>query len=407
MYLDERLSTKKIAIQLTPAGIPSPAAAKGKKVKSTKWNHVTISKMLKNPAFVGEGTYNKEKPEVEWIKFPFPPIITTERFQQIQARMEIQQLKPKRVYKGYDDHFLFDGLIYCGECGARMRKKVKTEKNGKVRLYYSCYWRGASADDKEMAGHKATCILTAVNADEIDNQLFNQIVEFLVEPKSLIDSWFRDINFEQLKERVDLLEQKNKLLQNKLADGFEYITGVSNPKMKRNYQEAQKKVEAEWQKMQMDLTNARNELANATNKTQRYESFKTAINKPVEGFRKELKTKGRLRAFLTALPFPEKKRLSESIIAPEMGGKCFVQYIRPADYLSNEELENVAKCKQNAPQTDREPYAHGDFLIDFDRIEAVINGLNRDELLGNVDSGAIPRRKKYDYRRRWFFGGLL
>lgn len=416
MYLDERLNSKKIALELTRQGIPTPTAQKGKAVKSTRWNPTTVLNMLKNPAYIGEGLYNKKsysqppegegkpgrnrlvtlektKPEGEWIKFAFPPIISKDIFQQIQARMQTQKIKPKRVYKGYEDHFLFDGLIYCGECGSRMGKSVKTEKNGKARLYYTCYWHATSADIKKVAGR--SCILKAVNANETDDQLFNQIADLLVKPESLISSWFRDIDFNELEKRVALLEKKDKQLKKKLSEGFELITGVSDVATKKIYQDGQKKIEREWQDMQADLTFARQALEDAANKNQRYEDFKNALNKPLKGWRRRFKTEVTLQQFLTALPFSEKKRLCESIVAPEQGGKCFVQYIRPVDYLDSDELNNIPKKHWHMPQMDRAPYAYGSFMIDFNKIEAVISSLNRDDLLKKVDSCPTPPRGQY------------
>jgi hypothetical protein len=77
-----------------------------------------------------------------------------------------------------------------------------------------------------------------------------------------------------------------------------------------------------------------------------------------------LQTDAKLRQFLFDLPFPEKKRLVESIISPEQGGKCFVQYITPSDYLSSTELAMLPKEIRHAPQKDQNPYAHGEFTYD-------------------------------------------
>jgi hypothetical protein len=105
-----------------------------------------------------------------------------------------------------------------------------------------------------------------------------------------------------------------------------------------------------------------------------------------------LKTQGTLRQFLERLPFAEKKRLVESIVSPEQGGKCFIQYVQPIDYVDDDELKNMPKEEWYMPQMDRAPYAYGDFMIDFDRIEKVINSLDRDELLNKVDCNRLNLR---------------
>jgi site-specific DNA recombinase len=406
LYLNQRLSTKKIAIELTRAGIPTPSAIKGKKKQSVRWNGITVVDMLKNPAYQGEKICNQAiyrhkldrlgkqnfdngktlKPENEWIHFSFPSLISAERWQQIQDRMQAQKLKPKRVYKGYEDHFLFDGLLYCGECSSRMRKRVKVEKYGTVRLYYTCFWHGASADIKEIAGRQS-CYLEAVNADEIDNALFNQVIEVLTRPNEFVSAWLKDLNTEELQEKVALLEKKEKQLQQKLLEAFNVITGTDNPSIRKLYENERKKNEEEWEATQVYLKNAKYELDQSSNKTDRYKAFCEAMKKAklTERLKLRFSTKVNFSDFMHALPFAEKRRVVETIVSPEQGGKCLVQYIRPTDILDDEELQNVPKEKRHVPLTDREPYPHIDFIFDLDRVEAVISSLNRCNLLSKVD----------------------
>ena len=190
-YLDQRLSYKDIALRLTKEHIPTPSTQKNKKIQSARWNSITVGDILKQPAYKGMAIYNQVKieivkkvrhvrhvPEDEWIKIPFPPLITEDRWQQIQDRIQNQRHKPKRIYKDYADHFLLDGFIYCGECGSRMRKRVKVEPDGKVRFYYVCYWKGTNQKELLMSGRTDPCTLKAVHADVVDEQLFDQIVRY-------------------------------------------------------------------------------------------------------------------------------------------------------------------------------------------------------------------------------------
>ena len=408
LYLDERMGTEKIAIELTKAGVPTPTTQKGRKIKAGSWNQTTILNMLHSSAYMGEMVYNKTKyvqpkdakpgrhrfvrlknakPESEWVTVKFPPVIEKARWQQIQARLKTQKTKAKKQYKNYPDGFLFSDLLYCGECGAKMSKAVKREKDGTERLYYRCFWTAANKFTNR------TCILHSSNANEVDRQLYKQLVDLLVEPKSLIHTWFADVDFEKLKEKVALLEEKDRLLQKKIMDGFTLITGTDNQKMQNLYRDAQKKLEAEFEKTQLDLTNAKRELENAAAKNQRYESFKKALTTPPNGLMGKLKIEGTLRQFLENLPFAEKKRLIEAVVSPEQGGKCFLKYVRPTDYLSEEELKAVPKSKWNEPQKDRPPYAYADFLADFDTIETVVNSLNRDGLLDKASFDGVCTRQ--------------
>ncbi|MCX5831996.1 MAG: recombinase family protein [Deltaproteobacteria bacterium] len=421
LYLNQRLSTKKIALELTRAGIPTPSAIKKKKIQSSRWNGISVVDMLKNPAYKGEKVCNKEiyrhklnalgkknfddgkttKPESEWITFAFDPLITPEKWQQIQDRMQAQKLKPKRVYKGYEDHFLFDGFLYCGECGSRMRKRVKVEKDndgkqGKVRLYYTCCWHGVSADIKEIAGRKS-CYLEAVNADQTDDKLFNQIIDLLTRPTYFVSAWLKDLNTEELEKKVALLEQKSKQLNKRLLEGYNLIASTENSGIKKIYEEGRQKDQKEWGTVQADLTDAKRELDHSTNKKDRYKAFCEAMKKsdPKGKWKLQFSTKGGFSDFMHSLPFAEKKRIVETIVSPEQGGKCFVQYVRPIDFLDSDELKEIPKEKWNAPLTDREPYPHGDFMFDLDRVESVINSLKDKSLLSKVYADPPAGRGKY------------
>jgi site-specific DNA recombinase len=222
-YMDSRLSMKEIAIRLTREGIPSPSAIKKahldeqrktkkpnsvmkrKRPAAQRWNNTTISNILKNPAYKGEALYNKavydlrkggsngeykrigkdEKPRGEWIKIPFPPLISEALWEQIQNRIKTQVHKPKRIYKCYEDHFLLDGLIFCGECGSRMRKQVQILKSGKTLLHYTCYWQSCGEANRELSG-RAQCIFKPIEAESTDAAIYSQIIELLTRPETFV-----------------------------------------------------------------------------------------------------------------------------------------------------------------------------------------------------------------------------
>jgi len=409
-YLDDRLSSKKIAIQLTRSGVDTPSVMKGKKIKTNRWSGATIVAILRNSAYMGEVYYNKnnrkkigansknhmlsgndKKPEDEWIKVTFPPLISEDTWQQLQAMMRQQKVKNKRIYKGYENNFLFDGLLYCGECGGKMHKQLKLGNDGKTYLYYNCSWHGISAENREAEG-RAGCNLKSVNASKTDNELFAQICKLLTEPTDFFQAWYKDLNHEELKEKVLQLEKKDKDMRKILGEAFNIITSTEDPSLKRMYQDTMKKKEKEWQELQPDLENAKREYKNSLNKIKRYEAFKEVMkkNESMIGSKKLLPPNERLQKFMNDLPFPEKRRIVESIVSPEQGGKCFVQYVRPIDFLDYEDLHDVPKEKLDMPLIDTKPYAYGYFMIDPNRVEKVITSLNRDSLLRQDDLEPPP-----------------
>jgi hypothetical protein len=99
-----------------------------------------VSDILKNPTYTGKNMQNKfefvkrvskvtkkqyycasknKKPEEQWITIQYPPLITQDRFDQIQARIENQKRKPKKHHNGHENHFMDENVLFCGYCGSR------------------------------------------------------------------------------------------------------------------------------------------------------------------------------------------------------------------------------------------------------------------------------------------------
>ncbi len=417
LYLDERLSTKQIALRLTADHVPSPSALRGKKRQSTRWNSITVGDILKHSAYKGMAIFNQEvfekkkgnkfmratrkKPESEWIKVKFPPLIDEDRWQEIQDRIQNQRHKPKRVYKGYEDHFLLDGLLYCDVCGSRMKKVVKQEKSGKVRLYYSCFWQSCSQNELSIAGREK-CSMRASDADQIDSQLFYQIINLLADPDKFAASWFVDMDTEDLQQKLTGLEKKDKQLLNQLKEGYRFISSQPTG-VKDIYLEEHKKVQAEWEALQPELKKVRQEIDAIENKIDRYREFKEAMKEGTsrDKFKKRFKTEAEFFQFMDSLPFPEKRRIVDAVISPERGGKIKLAHVRPYDVMDADDLADLPVEDRHRPIIDRPPMVYAEFSMDLNRIEAAITSLNRDGLLNKTTVDSITRRQEYFTGRRW------
>lgn len=413
LYLDQRLSMKQIALELTREAIPSPSSLKGRTIKSSRWNSITIGDILKNPAYKGEAIFNKElyearkngkknrtgedKPPEEWVRIQYPPLITADRWQQIQDRIKTQRHKPKRVYKDYEAHFMLDGFIYCGECGSRMKKRVKANRDGSIRLYYTCYWRGCGKKELESMG-RTGCILESVNADQVDQELYDQVVDMLCDPDKYVERWLEDLNADELKEKIANLENKSEKLLRQLKNGFEYITTIHEPNLKKIYVDELKKWQQEWDETNLALVKTRSEFESSSDKLDRYREFKEIIARTPIGSRlgKKLTTKAAFKSHMFALPFSEKKRITEAIISPENGGRCEILYPRPEDVADHDDLSIILQ-DDDLPLTDRKPMVTGNFKIDLDKIAGIIGGLNRRNLLTKEHPGSFPRRSDHAY----------
>lgn len=153
MYL-EGYSQGQIAKELTKRKIDTPKKYKGQKVEINEWRSDSISRILKDPTYMGALILNKYEsdyitkrvkkiPREKWIlkENTHDAIVDKETFEEVQKMLEKKFYKPKRKY----EYFLKD-LVYCGHCGARMQYKnrKRTEvhnkkiENPEECWYYKC-----------------------------------------------------------------------------------------------------------------------------------------------------------------------------------------------------------------------------------------------------------------------------
>ncbi|MBA4390426.1 MAG: hypothetical protein C0399_05765 [Syntrophus sp. (in: bacteria)] len=418
LYLVERLSVLKIAVKLITEGIPTPFSFREKPEKRTNtiklWRNKSILDLLRNPCYQGEMTYNQKirirrkggkngqyiavtkeiRPEAEHITITFPPLISKERWQAVQDRLKQQRVKPKRKFKEYPDHFLLDGLLYCNECGSKMRKKL-TPKGGKMTFQYQCYHNAASLDALKTTG-KGKCYFYPVDAEEVDSRLFSQITNMLTHPQKFAQDWFKDSDPLELEEKQKTLQIRSTELQRQIQNGIDAMLALTHPEDKRLTYIAIGKVRVQLEDTEKELAKTTKEIDLLANKKKRLEDF---------GSKFILQAKE--KTLLETLSFQDKRKIVDSIVAPENGGKVFVGYINANDFLdgddSKEEQDprsiiipeggrDIEKKSLTAEgfsdeiknMADRPCAITGDFNCDIDRIEAVITSLDKNNLLRQV-----------------------
>lgn len=163
---------------------------KGK--KEYIWRTSTLSRLLRNEAYIGRAYYNKTvavepknprsnekyrrikkssrtyKPRDEWIPIAVPKIIDKVLFEKVQKQLKKNSKFSKRNRK---HAYLLAGLLYCG-CGSKMTG----EPSGKHR-YYRCINR--------ILRHPLPkdCFAKGVNIKRIDGVVWNAIKGLLENPK--------------------------------------------------------------------------------------------------------------------------------------------------------------------------------------------------------------------------------
>ena len=425
LYLRKRCSIVDIAIELNKQGYKSPSALRAKKKPAAiHWAAQAVHHLLTNPAYTGETVYNKiardihgrrmvvDQPEAghkprrktrgvpiteqgrqwaikdqkEWLTKKFPPLIDKKRWHQIQARLKHRRRRPVVPSGYYDNHFLLGGMVFCGECGSMIRKRVrKSAVDGMPRWSYLCA-RHIMTSKLRSFHDTPKCVLPSIDEALADRRAWDQITKLLTYPDKYAALWLKDVNAEDVGAEKGRLEQQLKELETKIAKGFEYILTVPDGERKAKYLQAQRKLEEQAVLIETALKKITESVEIAANKQAHLSAFKKGGLLQKIGF----KDKAKFAAFLDALPFDSKRAIVEGVISPEQGGKIRIGFVKAQDFLDDGELEGMNEDDKVKPLPKQPLAITLDFDIDPQRIEEIILGLDRGELL-SADASSLRR----------------
>jgi site-specific DNA recombinase len=192
-YVERGLSVRQIAFSLREREIPSPT---GKPI----WGTSTIDRLLRNEAYNGTMYYNRhesipgnsprgartrktrqrERPREEWIAIPVPPIVERDTFERVKRiTRDNSQWNPRGAEPGV---WLLRGLVQCGHCHVTCHCQRMRGRNGTFYRYYHCPNHDvlrAGSDDRR-------CPERNIRADELDQYVFEQVRQALLDPQQLI-----------------------------------------------------------------------------------------------------------------------------------------------------------------------------------------------------------------------------
>ena len=146
-----------IAVALNEEGIPSPGVLyyqrKGQsdpRCVNHKWADQTVKRIVRNEVYIGNMVQGKTgtmsyksrklvgKPEEEWIRVEgtHSPIISQELWDTVVS-IDQKKVRKSPAVDGYKS--IFTGLVYCADCGFKMRNQVEkfTYKDGRAGRYSS------------------------------------------------------------------------------------------------------------------------------------------------------------------------------------------------------------------------------------------------------------------------------
>jgi site-specific DNA recombinase len=218
LYVEEKLSHKKIMEYLTTFSIPCPASAKEGWYPSSdgRWCEFSIFAIL-NSEFYATGEYWYKPPGKDRIMVPVPPIIDIETFE--KARQIAQAKRANTPAPGTYRQYLLRGLVYCGVCGGMYTGT--SHERGKY-FYYRCGKKKKYIE----------CKMPQVPADILEDACWDDIVSFFSDPDKLVEevstlldkekkeyrSFEKD--FEEIKAMKKTLEQEKKRLMDGYAKGL-------------------------------------------------------------------------------------------------------------------------------------------------------------------------------------------
>lgn len=184
----------------SPTKIAEYMNERGYKTKYGKWTFDTAYKLIPKKLFIGVLEYKGE----EYIG-EHEPIISEEQFENCQRIRERRHREMCDCRDGGATSFL-GGLMICGKCGAKYRKRDKKYKSpvrGTVTyLRYMCINRNNKTG-------KDKCLNKTWPMDELDNLIFDEIRKLKLEDVKCIDKVEKSSNSRQI-ERLN--KQINKLL---------------------------------------------------------------------------------------------------------------------------------------------------------------------------------------------------
>lgn len=157
---------------------------------SKRWWETTVSKLLRNRAYIGELIYgkrtNRRIVSGKWVydatdkdqhvMIPCPAIIPRQDFDQVQRMLTANQNSSFRNVKNF---YLLRGLVFCGDCGQKCRG-VTTGNKPNQHTSYRCY-------SHLKASPVPHCEGKAVHGEELDAAVWDLCMQFAQHPGEIIE----------------------------------------------------------------------------------------------------------------------------------------------------------------------------------------------------------------------------
>lgn len=271
------IGKREIADRMNIVGAPTPAKMDGWDYGYT-WTPDTVVSMVYNPVYAGYHVMGKSKVSLyknmpntnlersEWLMFPnyHEPYITQEEYEQIEnIIIENKRIKEKRWKRNEKDREklpqYFVGMVYCADCGKRMRFFRGAHHRGYQDLSFQ-YYRCKYGDKKNPCNNRRVQqnFLIMVVMDQINN---------LIKVACDRDKLLRDIEksvcgrgkINSLKRKIARLEEKIHVTDDKILKAYmNFVEGLLEEdeyqfikqKLGTDKEELEKSRDEIWRKLQ-------------------------------------------------------------------------------------------------------------------------------------------------------------
>jgi len=205
----DRLSIREVGRRLAAQGVLS---AKGK-----RWCSETIGKMLKNPAYKGQGVFGKTRtgerrhilrpgrgrlehprhptsryagPPEDQIVIPVPAIIDEDLFNAVAEQLAENR---KRLRQQKQASYLLQGLLECGCCGYSWYGHGLTRFSRRSGNHCYPYYRCGGRDSSRLGG-RPVCSNKPLRLDRLDVAVWADVCAVLENPDELRQEFERRLN---------------------------------------------------------------------------------------------------------------------------------------------------------------------------------------------------------------------
>lgn len=265
MY-DEGKSTMNIKIFLDRQLGIKPRLTKG------GWNMGTIQKMMRNPLYKGEQTWEwKEKtPDneiviVESIKINTPIIIDEDLWKKVNGKMNLN-LRNNTNKKSENNSTLLKGVLKCSKCGLFLNHRFR-ETN-----HYYCRSSEYNWKSNVKSNNKSKCgIVKSLRIEETDDKILNTVIDVVRNSKILREEYkvknlspkWEDVR--ELKKKISTMKKylngklnekqncENEIIQIEFEVRTKKMKSTMGEKLKLKFQDNLTMLETDIQKIQKDL----------------------------------------------------------------------------------------------------------------------------------------------------------